>query len=396
MAQKRVLVAFGGVSPEHEVSVLTAMQAIAALGEAAYECIPLYISKSGKWFTGPAFLQLESYKNLDKLINKATQCTFEINESGRTVLSETTGGGLFSRPKSHEFDVVLAAFHGSDGENGSFQGVCEVFNVPYTGSGVLGSAIGMDKFAAKQLCRAHGFPVVPDVAFYESEWVANQNSILEEAEKIGYPLFVKPVNLGSSIGVSKAADKATLIEKIETAFRYDAHIIVEKGVQPLMEINCSVIGTPEKSEASVLEHPVAASEVLTFEDKYQSGDAVKGMASASRIIPAPLDDDTTHKIQHLATSIFQKLNCSGLARLDFLVKSDTNELFFNEINSIPGSFSFYLWDKSDISFPDLLIRLIHIAEDRHRQKNGRVRTYETNLLSQKAATGLKGLKGTKK
>lgn len=395
MSEKRILVAFGGVSPEHEVSVLTAMQAIAALKGANYEVIPLFVAKSGKWYTGERVSDLESYRDIEKLAKSASTCTFSINTDGRTILLETSGGGLFSRQKMYPFDVVLPAFHGSDGENGAFQGLCEVFNVPYAGSGVLGSSVGMDKYMAKSVCRAHGIPVVPDVAFYETEWVANQKDIIKSSEDLGYPLFVKPVTLGSSIGVVRVNDTDSLINGIETAFRYDSHIIVEKGVQPLMEINCSVMGTSEKSETSVLEHPIAAKELLTFEDKYQRGDTGKGMASADRIIPAPLDDKTTKKIQQLSSAIFQKLGCSGLARLDFLVNSQTKEIFFNEINTIPGSFSFYLWDKSDISFADVLTRLIHIAEDRHRQKNGRVRTYETNLLSEKAVKGLKGLKGVK-
>lgn len=391
---KNILVAFGGPSPEHEVSVLTAMQAISALSGPSTRCIPLYIAKNGQWFTGSEFTELESYKDLGKLVARGRRCAFETNESGHTVLAETTDP-LFGKRKKQRIDVVLCAFHGSDGENGSFQGVCEVFNLPYTGSGVAGSAVGMDKFIAKSLCRAFGFPVVPDVAFYESEWVEGQDGILQKCESIGFPLFVKPVSLGSSIGVARADDRKALIRKIEEAFRYDAHLIVEKGVHPLMELNCSVIGTPESAEASVLEHPVAASEVLTFEDKYQRGGSGKGMASAERVIPAPVDEQLTEKVRDMATGIFRRLNCSGLARLDFLYNPETKDLFFNEINTIPGSFSFYLWDHSGVGFPELLQRLIRIAEERHRTKNGRVRSYDTNLLSEKASRGLKGLKGIK-
>jgi len=395
MSNKHILVAFGGPSPEHEVSVLTAMQVIAALSDSAATLIPLYITKSGQWLTGDFLKNLESYQDLKSLPAKAIPCTFIIQPNGRTVLSEAGRGGIFAKPRTWSVDVVIPAFHGSDGENGSFQGVCETFNLPYTGSGVLGSASGMNKATAKIICRALGFPVVPDVHFFESGWVANRAQLTAQIEQLGYPVFVKPVNLGSSIGVTRCADTTSLITHVETAFRYDAHLLVEKGVHPLMEINCSVIGTPEHAEASVLEHPVGSGELLSFADKYQRGESTKGMASADRIIPAPLNAETTQNIQELAVSIFRALECSGLARLDFLMNAESGEVYFNEINTIPGSFSFYLWAHSDVSFDALMLRLIDIALKRHQQKNGRVRSYDTNLLSQKAVRGLKGLKGVK-
>ena len=395
MSNKTILVAFGGASPEHEVSVLTAMQSIAALRERNHTIIPLYIGKTGRWYTGTNLTNLEEYKDLKALIASSSPCTFAHNENGRVVLMETASKGIFSKPKSFQFDVVLPSFHGSDGENGAFQGVCETFNIPYAGSGVLGSAVGMDKLTAKSLCRSANFPVVDDVGFYESEWVANKASIIETISALGYPVFVKPVSLGSSIGVTRASDQNSLINAVESAFRYDRHILVEKGVSPLKEINCSVMGTPENATASVLEHPMGSEELLSFKDKYQRGEGAKGMASADRIIPAELPSEKTEEIRTLAVQIFKNMNCSGLARLDFLLNAETNEVFFNEINTIPGSFSFYLWDHSDISFPQLLEQLISIALEQHQQKNGRVRSYETNLLSQKAAVGLKGLKGTK-
>lgn len=395
MSYKHVLVAFGGPSPEHEVSVLTAMQAMAALSDSELLLTPLYITKSGQWLTGDVLKNLESYQNLKSLGAKATPCTFTLSNDGRAVLSEVGRGRFFAKPKTWPVDVVLPAFHGSDGENGSFQGVCETYNIPYSGSGVLGSAAGMNKALAKIICRAHGLPVVPDVHFFESDWVANRATLIAQIEHLGYPVFVKPVNLGSSIGVSRCLNTEELTRQVESAFRYDAHILVEKGVQPLMEINCSVLGTPESAEASVLEHPLGSGELLSFADKYQRGESTKGMASADRLIPAPISEQQTEHIQTLAIAIFRSLECSGLARLDFLMNADTGDVYFNEINTIPGSFSFYLWDHSGLHFDKLLRRLLDIAMVRHRQKNGRVRSYETNLLSQKAARGLKGLKGVK-
>ncbi|MEX0844400.1 MAG: D-alanine--D-alanine ligase family protein [Balneolaceae bacterium] len=396
MSQKNLIVAFGGVSPEHEVSVLTAIQAISALAESSYTCIPLYITKSGRWLTGDNLLDLSNYKDITKLEEAAVSCAFVKDVTGKTLLKEQEKTGFFSKPRSIPVYAVLCAFHGSEGENGSFQGVCEMMNVPYSGSGVLGSSLGMDKVKAKLVAAANGIPVTKAVNFYESDWEQEQDDILAVAEDFGYPLIVKPVSLGSSIGVAIANDNEELINAVETAFRYDAHMLIEEAVNPLMEINCSVIGTPENCRASVCEKPLGTTETLSFEDKYQSGGGGdKGMASADRVIPADISKELTREIQNLATKTFTALDASGLARLDFLVNANTEEVYFNEINTIPGSFSFYLWDKSDLSFDKLLEELIEIGLQKHREKNGRIRSYETNLLSEKAVKGIKGLKGTK-
>lgn len=392
MIEKNLLVAFGGASPEHEVSVLTALQAVAALEETEYHPLPLYITKSGKWLTGAPLLKLENYQDLKKLESMGTPCTFAHDEMGRSILLELKSKGIFNKPAHYSLYAVLTAFHGSEGENGSFQGLCEMFNIPYSGSGVFGSSIGMDKSAAKDLCRSYNIPVVPSVTFYESEWEKDENKIISEVKKLGYPVFVKPSRLGSSIGVIRAEDEAKAVEAIETAFRYDPKLLVEKAIVPLTEINCSVLGNPEEAGPSVCEQPKGKEELLSFEDKYLSGGGGKGMASADRIIPAPISDELTTKIQALAVKTFKALGASGVARLDFLVNSETNEVYFNEINTIPGSFSFYLWDKSGYEFPELLKKLIDIAIREHKQKNGRIRSYETNLLSKKSVEGIKGLK----
>lgn len=392
MTEQNILVAFGGVSPEHEVSVLTALQAVSALKETGYRPIPLFVTKSGKWLTGEPLLELENYQDMEKLESMGIPCTFAHDENGQAVLLETKSKGLFGKPVKHHLHCVLVAFHGSEGENGSFQGLCEMFNIPYTGSGVLGSSVGMDKSTAKDICRSYNIPVVPALTFYESEWAQNNQDILSQIKKLGYPVFVKPSRLGSSIGVIRANDEEKAVEAIETAFRYDPKLLIEKAVVPLTEINCSVLGTPEDAQASVCEQPKGKEELLSFEDKYLSGGGGKGMASADRIIPAPISEKLTAKIQELAVTTFKTLGAAGVARLDFLINSETQDVYFNEINTIPGSFSFYLWDKSGYEFPELLKKLIDIAVIGHQQKNGRIRSYETNLLSKKSVEGIKGLK----
>ena len=397
MPKQHLIVAFGGVSPEHEVSVLTAMQAIAALEESDYRIVPLYITKGGHWLTGSNLLKLENYKDLNTLKLEAVACTFSHDGMGRPVLLETENSSFFTKARQYPADVVLVAFHGSEGENGAFQGTCEMYNIPYTGSGVFASSIGMQKVKAKELCRAHDIPVVEGLDFFESEWEENRKEYLQRFEELGYPLIVKPVNLGSSIGVARAETADELIDAVETAFRYDANLMVEKAVAPLMEINCSVLGDAENAKASVCERPLGMSETLSFQDKYQSdsGEGNKGMASADREIPADISEELTRQIRDLSLRVFRVFRASGIARLDFLVKRDTGTVFFNEINTIPGSFSFYLWEESGLSFRAMLDEMIDIAKEGHRRKNGRIRSYDTNLLSEKAVRGIKGLKGSK-
>ncbi len=396
MQQKNLLIAFGGVSPEHEVSVLTAIQAASALEQSSWSLIPLYITKNGRWLTGSHLLDLESYKEIRQAEQKGTPCHFALDENGQPGL-QTRPGGWLARQQWTPLDAVLCAFHGAEGENGAFQGLCETFNLAYTGSGVSASSLGMDKRLAKELCRLHDIPVVDDVWIREDHWVSHRDELIARAEKPGYPLYVKPVTLGSSIGVHRVANRDELSDAVETAFRYDTDLLVEKAVHPLTEINCSVLGDDENTRASVCEQPLGKEELLSFEDKYMQGDGgdAKGMASASRKIPAPLSGKKTEEIQELARHVFRLLGCSGVARLDFLLNPDTGKVYFNEINTIPGSFSFYLWEASELRFDHLLEELIHMGMKRHQKKNSRIRSYDINLLSQKAVKGLKGLKGGK-
>ncbi len=395
MKQKTILTAFGGASPEHEVSVITAHQAMAALSESKNFLLkPLYISKSGRWLTGDALLDLKNFENLKSLENMCTPCNFALNDFGLTVLREETKG-FFAKSAETQIHTVLAAFHGSNGENGSFQGVCEMFNLPYTGSNVLSSAMGMDKVIAKKVCGSEGIPVVEGFDFFETDWAKNPDDFFAKAEELEYPVIVKPVHLGSSIGVKVAKNRSDLEQAIEVAFRYDRHLLIEKVISPLMEINCSVLGSGNSSEVSVCERPLGKEELLSFQDKYLAEEGTKGMAAADREIPANIPKKLTEQIQETARKVFRLLGCSGLARLDFLVDANSNQFYFNEINTIPGSFSFYLWKESGMSFPELLNKLIDNANEEHRLKNRQIQSYETNLLSKKAVTGIKGLKGTK-
>lgn len=406
-------VAFGGVSPEHEVSVISALQAVENLDRRKYRPVPVYIAKSGQWYTGAHLFDIERYRDLDKVIREAVPVHLE-QAAGRGAALVEERGGFLARPARTHLDVLFLGLHGGAGESGALQGLCEVFGLPYTGSGLLGSALGMDKIVSKMVCRQQGIPVVDWVWFRESDWIGREEEWLDRIEReVGYPAVVKPARLGSSIGISFASDRERLDAGIEEAFRYDEKVVVEVAVRQLREINCSVLGDVHEAAASVLEEPVRTEgeELLTFAEKYQRGGSdggpkgsprprrgkqgggSEGMASLDRIIPAPLSDAQTAEIRALGVRIFQLFECAGVARIDFMIDGATGQVYFNEINTIPGSFSFYLWEPTGVPFPDLLDRLIEGALKRHRADHGRIRSYETNLLSERSLSGMKGAKG---
>lgn len=405
-------VAFGGVAPEHEVSVISGLQVAAALDRSRYHPVPLYVAKDGTWYTGAHLLDPAAYKDLDRLRAEAIPVVLDPAAGHGTLdLVERRRRGLFAGAlRRFRIDVVFLSFHGGEGENGGVQGLCETFNVPYTGSGVFGSALGMDKVLSKMLCRDQGIPTVDFAWFREAQWLGREEAWLDRIEdKLGYPVVIKPARLGSSIGIAKAADRNELDAAIEEALRYDEKIVVERAVRALREVNCSVLGDPSAAQASVLEEPLRTDtdELLSFQDKYmrgggrgkvqtrnakQGGDRAQGMASLDRVIPAPLSEVRTAEIRQRAVEIFQLFECAGVARLDFLLDGETDAYYFNEINTIPGSFSFYLWEPTGVPFDQLAHRMIEIAYHLHRRKNSRVRSFDVNLLSEKSLSGIKGAK----
>jgi D-alanine-D-alanine ligase len=416
-------VVFGGVSPEHEVSVITSLQAAAALDRSAYTPVPLYISKAGRFYTGTGLLDIERYRDLDALVAGATEVTVQRRpDRAGARLVGTERPGLFRKPFEADVDVLFLGLHGGPGENGAMQGLCETIGAPYTGSGVFGSALGMDKVLTKVVCRDQGIPVVPWVSFRETDWAGSEAGWLDRVEAdLGLPVVVKPARLGSSIGISKADTREALDAAIEEALRYDEKVLVERAVTALREVNCSVLGSPREAQASVLEEPVRSSgeALLTFAEKYQrggggakgakgaprgakagpaagakgGGSGAAGMASLDRLIPAPLSETDTAAARAMAVQVFRLFECSGVARIDFLLDDADGQLYFNEINTIPGSLSFYLWEPSGVPFAQLLDRMIRLALERHAAESGRIRSYETNLLSTASLGGLKSAKG---
>ena len=380
MQKKSVAVIFGGRSPEHEVSIITAHQVLAALN-GRYTVTPIYITKTGEWLTNNSFLQLESFTsgNLPTDANSA-KVTIEFEQKAQFLVYKRTFG-RFQRKKHVPIDVVFPVIHGAHGEDGTLQGLFELMNIPYVGAGVLGSATGMDKIIMKAVLREANLPTVSYLWFTRKELASNPEEAVKKVEQdLNYPIFVKPANSGSSIGVSQALTQGDLMPALNLASRYDLRVIVEEGLADAIEINCSVMGNDDLT-ASVCEQPMSAGEFLSFDDKYVREESkVTGMAGAERTIPAAISAELTSKIQDLAKRTFEVLDCKGIARVDFLVGKN-EQPFVNEINTIPGSFSYYLWERDKIDFPLLVDRLIELALNVHSEKNSVTYSYGANLLS---------------
>ncbi len=396
MSPLRVGMIFGGRSVEHEVSVLTAHQAIAALPRDAYTPVPIYISKAGQWFTGDALLDLKNFRDLDTLQTLAEPVMFSADATQPGLLSRRVAErkGLFGGRAAPEtaiepLDVAFPLLHGSHGEDGTVQGLLELADLPYTGCGVEASAIGMDKLMTKVALRSQGIPVLPDYALRRARWQREPDAVIEEIEALfPYPVFVKPVSLGSSIAVSNAEDRVALGYAIDQAASYDSRIMVEPAQQNIIEINCSVLGAGEEARASVCEHPVSAG-TLSYEEKYLKGGKGEGMKGARRIIPADISEELTQGIQQRAIQAFRAIGAAGVARVDFLVRPEEDTFYVNEINTLPGSLSFYLWEPAGLPFPELLTTLIGYAQARHREKRRSTYSFQSSLLSVNPLLGSK-------
>ncbi len=383
-------VIFGGRSVEHEVSVLTALQAIAAADREKYDIVPIYITKDQKFYTGEKLLEVSNYKDLDALLKNSVR-VMPVPAEGKMELIRWPVKG-FGAKTAASVDVVLTATHGTHVEDGTLQGFLEYMGVPYTGCNVFASASGMDKWIMKSLFKEAGLPVAKGIRVEKWDYYASSSEKIALCEKeLGYPIIVKPVNLGSSVGITLAADETELREGIENAFELASVIICEKAVSPLREINCAVLGDAENARASQCEEPVTHDKLLTYADKYQGGSKAgakgakgakgggsKGMSGLSRIFPAPITAEQESRVKELAVKAFKALGASGVARVDFLLNAETGELFVNEINTIPGSLSFYLWEP--MSFTQLIDELVSLALKRNREDKSIHYSFNSNLL----------------
>ncbi len=379
---------FGGRSTEHEISVISASQAMNAIDRTAYDVTPVYISKQGRWYTGEALMDVKNYRDIKALLARCDEVYMATAYGDYNLYRRNKK--MFGSPVAAKLDVVIPVLHGMNGEDGTFQGILESVGIPFAGCDVLSSANGMDKITMKMIMQASDIPVVPYTWFTDKQWFKERDAIIDRIEKtLGYPVIVKPANLGSSVGIGRAADRESLIEHVNEAEKYSPRIIVEHMVENLKEINCSVLGDCDEYEASVCEEPIKSGEILSYEDKYMGGTkGAKGMQASERRIPADLPVEMSERIRHLASETFRVLSCHGVSRVDVIVDADTNEIYVNEINTIPGSLSFYLWEASGIPFDKLMDRLMRLALKRQRDRARKTVSYDQNIFSM--GGGVKG------
>jgi D-alanine-D-alanine ligase len=378
---------FGGNTVEHEVSIISAVQAMRHINKEKYDVIPIYITKDLTWYTGKMLMEIESFKNIG-LMEKYAKKVNLVNTKEGFFLKRANG--LFNT-KVEEIDIAFPIVHGNNVEDGTLQGYLNLLGIPFVGSGVLGSALGQDKVIIKQVLKSSGLPVVDYVWFYDCEYLEDKNKILNEIKTLEYPVIVKPATLGSSVGISIAHNEDEIEEAINEAIKYDQKILIEKLVSNLTEVNCSVLGNYEYSETSVLEEVLGDEEFLTYKDKYLSKGKSKGMASTNRILPARLDVNIESEIKNLSHKVFKALNLRGLCRIDYLIDKKANKVYINEPNTIPGSLSFYLWEPTGKKYEQLLDEMITIAIKDFKNSKTKIRSFETNILSN--YNGSKGVKG---
>ena len=391
----KIGVIFGGKTVEHEISIITANQAITSLNKEKYEIVPIYISKNGKMYTGEQLLELKNFKNLDNLIQQCEEIVL-VNNGTKANLVRVKNK-KFSNNIINTIDLAFPIMHGTNGEDGAIQGFLEILGIPYVGPDVLSSSIGMDKIMMRRILKEQNIQSLDYVAFYSLNYINDEEKYINEIEtKIGYPVIVKPGNLGSSIGIKKAKNREALIEAIEFSMEFSDRIMVEKSIEKLKEINCSVIGDMINATASTCEEPIGSDEILSYTDKYvgksktKGGTKSQGMATLQRKVPAEISEETTKTIQEIAVKTFKILGCNGVSRIDFMIDLDDNNIYVNEINTIPGALSYYLWEATGKTFEQELDELIGLAFKRDRERQSRTYSYEQNILA--LGNGSKGIK----
>ena len=389
-----IAVLFGCASVEHEISIISAVQAMHSINREKYDVLPVYITKTREMYTGDGLTDIAAFQDIPALLRQCRR-VYLVRENGK-VLARYSEKKAFEKNAGIPVDVAFPIVHGTNCEDGAIAGYLETLGLPYISCSCLAAAVGMDKAVFKYVLQAAGLPVLPCVTFTARAYAADPDPVLENIEtEIGYPLIIKPVNLGSSVGISKVENRDELKAAVTLACSFAAEILAERAIVSLREINCSVIGEGEDCEASLLEEPFMKDKILSYDDKYRSNaTGAKGMASLSRQCPADLSPEKTEEIRTIAKQVFAAIKASGVVRIDFLMDTQDNDaVYVNEINTIPGSLAFYLWEPAGISYTQLIDKLVDIAFKRQRSREQLMFTIDTNILSEK---GLKlGGKGGK-
>ncbi|MCR4782501.1 MAG: D-alanine--D-alanine ligase [Lachnospiraceae bacterium] len=394
-----VAVLFGGKSVEHEVSIISGLQAFKNIDTEKYNVFPVYITKKNEFYIGEGFDDIKNFTDIDSLLEKGTRVIL-VNDNGVCKFTSLESKGLFGKKVEREVDLALPVVHGTNEEDGALQGYLKTVGLPFAGCDVTASAVGMDKYVQKALLKENDIPVLPAMLFNLGDYANLDNMVSRIEEKIGYPVIIKPVDLGSSVGISVAKDRASLVDSLDDAFLYAGRVLCEHAITNLREINCAVLGNEVEAMASEIEEPMHTEEILSYEDKYMGNGSKsgakdggsKGMASLARQIPANVPAELRDRIRDLAVRSFQVMGCNGVSRIDFMIDADTNELYFNEINTIPGSLAFYLFEPIGIPYKELLDRIIDLAEERKRKEQEITYSFDTNILKNASLGGSKGSK----
>ncbi|MBQ9326884.1 MAG: D-alanine--D-alanine ligase [Clostridia bacterium] len=394
-------VIFGSRSCEREVSIISAIQLMNYVDTDRYDVIPVYIDEHGVWYTGEKLRDIRTFQHFPGEGNGIERVMLDVTTGSRAILAMRPGKGFLHRMEqviAARLDVVIPVLHGLNGEDGTLQGLLELAGIPYASTGVVGSAIGMDKILMKQCFRGAGLPVLPGVSMTRRRWEAEKEQAIAEMEELlPYPVFVKPANLGSSIGVSRAANRTELENAMELALSYDRRVLVEKGLDKPLELNCSVLGYDDHVEASAIEMPIVGSgeEMLSFFEKYLGSEGgSKGMASLHRVLPAPIEESLATRIRELSVKIFRLLDCKGVVRVDYMFDRESENIYITEINTIPGSMAFYLWEATGLKYTAMIDRLVEEARRAFEDKRASQYAYTSDILSS-VSLGSKGSKGSK-
>ena len=400
----KVGVIFGGESVEHEVSIISAIQAMNKMDEEKYEIIPIYITKDREWYTGDMLKDIDVYQDFN-LIKKYSDNVVLYYKDGSYILQKKKG---LLKSNVKEIDIAFPIVHGTNVEDGALQGYLKTIGIPFVGPDVYAAVAGQDKVVMKDIWKEAGLPMTNYVWFYDTEYKENLEEIKKKIKKLKFPVIVKPATTGSSIGITICENDEKLIEGIDDAIQYDSKIIVEEVVENLKEVNIAIIGNYESQKVSEIEEVLSKNKFLTYSDKYiGSGKgklkgiksnslktSSKGMATANRKLPAELEKNTKEEIEDIATKAFKAIGTSGNARIDFLIDQKTNKVYINEINSIPGSLAFYLWDAKHINFTQVLDDMINIGIKDYKKRMSKTHSFESNILQGFAVNrGLKGGKG---
>lgn len=389
--KKKLGVIFGGNSVEHEISIISAVQAMENIDRLKYDVLPIYITKNNQFFAHEDFFNIDVFKTMEQIPSKYEEVVLAKEAKELTVRTKTKK--MFKDNLIEKIDMLMPIVHGTNVEDGTLQGFIEGFDVPYAGPTVLSGAVGQDKAVMKDVLKANNINQV------EYIWVTRAEDVQEIQERVeselSYPVILKPAALGSSIGITTASNPEELLIGLDESFTYSNKIVIEKMLQDFTEVNISVLGDYREQKISVIEQVNKNDEILSYEDKYMSGgksskSTEQGMASLPRIIPAPLEEQVTEQIRQIALKTFKVLNCQGVVRLDLMLAD--GEIYINEVNNIPGSLAFYLWEETGMKYSELLDEIINIGINAYFDKSKTTFSISSNVLNMQ---GVKGSKGTK-